>query len=64
MNGITLEEGLLRELWLVLQALRDAKPEERSDVSRRYAVTINELEKVVAYFKTFVVDSHLREAKG
>lgn len=51
-----MNERLLSLLLGVLEELRKAKPEERSEEARRYAVTITELEKVVAYFKTFVVD--------
>lgn len=34
--------------------LRADKPADRGELARRYAITITELEKVVAYFKTFV----------
>lgn len=37
-----------------LHFLRSAKPDERSELTRRHAVTITELEKVVAYFKVYV----------
>ena len=40
-----------------LNFLRAGKPPERGEESRRYAVTITELEKVVAYFKVYVVDA-------
>jgi hypothetical protein len=40
-----------------LDELRRAKPEERGEVARRFAVAITELEKVIAYFKVFVVDA-------
>lgn len=36
--------------------LREAKPTEKSEVARRYAVTITDLEKVVAYFQVYVVE--------
>lgn len=39
-----------------LEAMRAAKPEERGELARRYAVAITEFEKVFAYFKTFVID--------
>jgi hypothetical protein len=42
---------LLKE---ALEAMREAKPEERSELSRRYAVSITELEKVIAYFVLYV----------
>lgn len=38
----------------VLKQLRQAKGEDRSEKARRYAVTITEMEKVFAYFNTFV----------
>jgi hypothetical protein len=39
-----------------LNTLRKAKPEARSDVARRFAVTITELEKVIGYFVTWIVN--------
>ncbi len=39
----------------LLSQLKAAKPEERSEAARRYAVTITELEKCAAYFKIFVI---------
>lgn len=48
--------GMLSVLMDALAKLREAKPSERSEKSERYAVTITEMEKVVAYFKTWVVD--------
>lgn len=50
--------------YLVLAAIEDAladarrqKPNDRSEKDRAYAVTITELEKALAYFKTFVIRS-------
>jgi hypothetical protein len=40
----------------VLEVLRENQPGERSERSRRYAIIITEMEKVVAYFKTWVID--------
>jgi len=48
-------ENCLRLLQEALEALQAAKPEERSEASRHYAVAITELEKVIAYFTTYVV---------
>lgn len=39
-----------------LETLRESKPEERSEKARRYAVAITELEKVYAYYVTFVME--------
>jgi hypothetical protein len=49
-----LAEQPLRQLEQALETLRDLKPEGRSEKGRRYAVTITELEKVIAYFKVYV----------
>ena len=37
----------------VLATLTVLKPNDRSELDRRYAVTITEMEKVFAYFSTF-----------
>ena len=39
-----------------LDRLRKAKPPERSEEARCYAVVITEIEKARAYFKTYVLD--------
>lgn len=44
-----------RALASVIVKLRDAKPEERSEKARQYAITITELEKAYAYFTMFVI---------
>lgn len=41
------------ELW---EKLKAAKPTERNETARRYAVAITEYEKAMAYFNTFVVE--------
>lgn len=48
-------EEALNGLEASLHFLRSAKPDERSELARRYAVTITEFEKVVAYFKVMVI---------
>jgi hypothetical protein len=52
MNEIT----ALDKLEEALAQLRQEKPEDRSELARRYAVTITELEKVLAYFVVFAVE--------
>jgi len=37
-----------------LQKMRDAKPDERSELARRFSVAITELEKVYSYFIVYV----------
>lgn len=39
------------DLWRMLQA---AKPTERNEIARRYAVTVTEFEKVMGYFDCFI----------
>ena len=46
----------LRTMEATLQRLRDAKPSERNELARRYAVAITEYEKSLAFFKFYVVD--------
>lgn len=47
------------ELWEDMVALwermKAAKPTERSELARRYAVAITEYEKVMAYYSTFII---------
>ncbi len=42
-------------LQVAMEALGIHKPNDGSEYDRRYAVTVTELEKVFAYFNTFVV---------
>lgn len=44
------------ELDRALSYLITSKPEERSELARRYAVTITEMEKVYAYFMQYVIE--------
>lgn len=47
--------SVLENLQESLELLRSAKPDERSEKARRYAVAITEMEKVVAYVQTWIV---------
>lgn len=44
------------ELVYYLNELRKDKPSERSEIARRYAVAITELEKAIAYLRVYIVD--------
>lgn len=44
-----------------LSTLRAVKPEDRSGLDRRYAVTITELEKVFAYYYTYIYVQELEQ---
>lgn len=39
-----------------LETMRQGKPEIRSEMARRYAVAITEMEKTFAYFHTYIVN--------
>ena len=55
-----------KSVWLALQnaheMLLEMRPGDRSPTDRYYAVTITEMEKVMAYFRVFVLDSYTGEA--
>jgi hypothetical protein len=53
----------LEQMLLAYRELQRQRPAERSELARRYAVTITELEKVFAYFQLFVVDGLLQDAQ-
>lgn len=59
-NGLAVERFAMgnsiayEKLLDALEALRKEKPEERPEEARRCAVAITELEKVVAYYWTFI----------
>ncbi len=48
-------EKVFKQLKQAMRELQDAKPSERNELARRYAVTITELEKVIAYFRVYVL---------
>jgi len=53
----TMDESMhivMSKLQEALETLRSAKPDDRSEIARRYAVTITEMEKVIAYYATFI----------
>ena len=54
------ESNVSHAIWSMMvfvnQMLKNAKPAERSELARRYAVTLTEYEKVMAYFLMYVVN--------
>ncbi len=50
------DQSMLWQLQTTLSELRISRPNERSERSRKYAITITEMEKVLAYFKMYVND--------
>ena len=59
-SGLTDQEVADQDTWTALlvayRKLKAGKPEDRSEKARRYAVTITEMEKAIAYFDTMVVN--------
>jgi hypothetical protein len=49
------EDLILESMQRVLAMLRNAKGQQPSERTRRLAVTITEMEKVVAYYLTYVI---------
>lgn len=50
------ETVLWNQMYQLHKALSDARPQGRSELSRRYAVTITEFEKVMAYYNLMVIE--------
>ncbi len=55
-QGLVVDQVMLESLQVVLAELRQARPDYRCERSRRYVVTITEMEKILAYFKVMVAD--------
>jgi len=53
----------LADLDRALDSLRRNKPEERSELTRVYAVTITQVEQVFAYFKVYAADVLITKAE-
>ncbi len=52
-------QGMLRLMERCFAELKGDRPNDRSEVDRRYAVAITDFEKVMAYFKTYIVDEYM-----
>jgi hypothetical protein len=52
---MTQEEIVFQQIIDTLEALRALKPEDRSEKARRIQITITEYEKMIAYYKIFVL---------
>ena len=55
MQQVTIDETVWAALLVAYHKLKSARPDDRSEHSRRYAVTITEFEKVISYFNTMVL---------
>ena len=49
------EDTVLLYMERAIETMHRGKPEERSELSRRYQIAITDLEKVIGYFETFVI---------
>ncbi len=52
-------EGVLISLESTLRMLERNRPNDRSEIDRRYAILITDFEKVMAYFKTYIIDEYM-----
>ena len=52
-------EGVLISLESSLRMLKRNRPNDRSEIDRRYAILITDFEKVMAYFKTYIIDEYM-----
>ena len=51
--------GMFRFMERCLAELKGDRPNDRSEIDRRYAITITDFEKVMAYFKTYIIDEYM-----
>jgi len=56
-NKIPTTEDMAHMIFDVLVGLRDMKPNNRSELDRKYAVMITDMEKINAYFNHYVVNA-------
>ncbi len=52
-------EGILISLESSLRMIKRNRPNDRSELDRRYAILITDFEKAIAYFKTYIVDEYM-----
>lgn len=57
-EGITEVDGCFGALDELIERMKSAKPGDRSDIDRRFAIVITELEKVEAYFAYFIINAN------
>jgi hypothetical protein len=54
-NEALVPGSILADMFFLRDKLRKAKPNDRSDTDRHFAIAITELEKLMAYFSIFIV---------
>lgn len=52
-------EGVLISLESTLRMIKRNRPNDRSEIDRRYAIVVTDFEKVMAYFKTYILDEYM-----
>lgn len=50
------DDDVLAHIIAAIETTKQAKPNDRSNKDRAYAITITELEKALAYFSIFAAD--------
>jgi len=50
---------VLTSIELCLSVIKRDRPNDRSELDRRYAIVITDFEKVMAYFKTYIVEEYM-----
>ena len=53
------QEAILISLESSLRTIRHNRPNDRSELDRRWAIAITDFEKVIAYFKTYIVEEYM-----
>ena len=53
------QEAILISLESSLRMIQRNRPNDRSELDRRWAITITDFEKVMSYFKTYIVEEYL-----
>ena len=54
-NQLTAARRITKLLEGLLEEMKDARPDERGELSRRYAIAITEAEKLLAYCKVYII---------
>jgi len=54
------KQSAMDALLAAYEAIKTEKPNDRSAPDRAYAVTVTELEKVIAYFKVWALEGGVR----
>jgi len=53
--GLNMADELFDELCVLIEHIKEEKPDDRSEIDRRFAIIITDLEKVHAYFSVYLI---------